>query len=144
VNRGDHPINAWVPFAASPLGAAVVLDPQSPDSAGVAALRHDKRIYLQLEPGESCIVRIFSDPKLLAGAKSWTYFEPAGDARAINGKWQIHFIEGGPKLPADFQTERLGSWTTLGDDEAKRFAGTAQYKIEFDRPEARADDWMLD
>jgi hypothetical protein len=48
-------------------------------------------------------------------------------------------------MPASFTTSKLASWTTLGDDEAKRFAGTARYRIEFDLPaSAQADDWRLD
>jgi hypothetical protein len=38
----------------------------------------------------------------------------------------------------------LKSWTDLGGDEAKRFGGTARYRLEFDAPAAPADDWLLD
>ena len=38
----------------------------------------------------------------------------------------------------------LASWTTLDDAEARRFAGTARYRIEFDAPAKRADAWLLD
>jgi hypothetical protein len=37
----------------------------------------------------------------------------------------------------------LASWTSLADEEAKKFAGTARYRIEFDAP-ASADEWLLD
>jgi hypothetical protein len=36
------------------------------------------------------------------------------------------------------------SWTELEDPEAKRFAGTARYRIIFDAPRGRADAWLLD
>ncbi|MEO7413842.1 MAG: glycosylhydrolase-like jelly roll fold domain-containing protein, partial [Opitutaceae bacterium] len=36
------------------------------------------------------------------------------------------------------------SWTELGGVEAKRFGGTARYRLEFDAPTAKADDWLLD
>ena len=58
--------------------------------------------------------------------------------------WQIHFLEGGPNLPKDFSTDKLASWTALGDEEAQRFAGTAKYEIEFDGPTNKSDDWQLD
>ena len=38
----------------------------------------------------------------------------------------------------------LASWTTLDDPEAQRFAGTARYRVKFDAPAKRADDWELD
>jgi hypothetical protein len=47
-------------------------------------------------------------------------------------------------LPTNFESQELASWTKLGDVEAKRFAGTARYTIEFDRPTDGADDWLLD
>src|SRR5262249_27044711 len=109
-NRNEHAIDGWVPLAAAPIESAVILDSRFEDHAGAAALRRDRKIYLQLEPGESCIVRTFSDPNMISGAKGWTYSEPTGNAREISGKWQVHFIEGGPKLPAEFQTEKLASW----------------------------------
>ena len=39
----------------------------------------------------------------------------------------------------------MKSWTELGDEEAKRFAGTARCSIEFNLPDsANADDWIID
>jgi hypothetical protein len=38
----------------------------------------------------------------------------------------------------------LRSWTELGSEEAQRFAGTARYRIEFERPADAADDWLLE
>ena len=38
----------------------------------------------------------------------------------------------------------MQSWTELGGDEAKRFGGTARYRLEFDAPATGADDWLLD
>jgi len=47
-------------------------------------------------------------------------------------------------LPSDFQTEKLGSWTARDDPEAKRFAGTAVYTLDFDFKPSGAGDWRLD
>ncbi|HUV13047.1 MAG TPA: glycoside hydrolase family 2, partial [Acidobacteriota bacterium] len=54
------------------------------------------------------------------------------------------FVEGGPELPAPITTSELSSWVEMADDDARRFAGTARYSIEFDLPDAEADDWMID
>ena len=54
------------------------------------------------------------------------------------------FVEGGPALPGPIETRRLASWTTLGGEDAQRFAVTARYVVRFERPPAAASDWQLD
>jgi hypothetical protein len=145
VNRSERPVDSWVTLG-SPARSAVILDPRFESRVGVVALRRGEdgstQVYLQLQPGESCILRTFTE-KTVDGP-AWRYFQPAGAPQNIVGTWKVQFVEGGPELPADFETSELASWTTLGDAEAKRFAGTASYTIEFDRPTGDADDWLLD
>ena len=120
------------------------MDPMSGQS-GVAALRagpERPEVYLQLEPGQSCILRTFSDRDVTASA--WPAWKRAGQPTPIAGTWQVTFLDGGPDLPAPFETETLDSWTTLGGDEAQRFAGTARYAIAFDVPASGADAWRLE
>jgi hypothetical protein len=144
-NRGATPVNGWVTLA-EPGQSVVLLDPRYADRVGIAALRRDKdgtpQVFLQLEPGESCILRAFTSQTHKAPA--WPYFTPVGKPHSIVGIWNVQFVEGGPELPAPFETRELGSWTTWGDTEAKRFAGIARYRVEFDRPTDEADDWQLD
>jgi hypothetical protein len=145
VNRSAKPFDGWVTLG-SPAASAVILDPRYETSAGVAALRRDangsSQVYLQLQPGESCILRTFTS-KTVQGP-SWPYVQLCGQARDIQGSWKVEFIEGGPELPPPYQTRQLASWTALDDERAKSFAGTARYTIEFDRPAGDADDWLLD
>ena len=42
------------------------------------------------------------------------------------------------------KAQKLVSWTALGGAEAKRFAGTAVYTLEFERPTGDAKQWSLD
>jgi hypothetical protein len=144
VNRGPTPVDGWVPLA-TPARSAVVLDPLSADRTGVASLRNvggRAEIRLQLAPGASLVVRTFTSDDV-AGA-SWAYAETASAPEPLTGTWRVHFLEGGPARPAGFEARTLASWTELGDDEARRFAGTAVYALEFERPKGRADDWRLD
>jgi hypothetical protein len=99
--------------------------------------------FLQLAPGESRIVRTTRET-VSSNRSFWREFEPAGAPVALAGKWSVTFTKGGPELPPAFETTELKSWTDLGGDEAKRFAGTARYHIEFDIPAAKAEDWLLD
>jgi hypothetical protein len=144
-NRGEHAVDGWVTLGTT-AKTVVILDPESARPGGIASLRQGPdgvaRVYLQLLPGESRILRSYTD-KSVTGA-AWPALEPSGRSYPITGSWQVRFIEGGPELPAAFNTSELCSWTSRDDAEAKRFAGTASYRIEFDRPAQDADDWILD
>ena len=98
-------------------------------------------VYLELAPGESAVLRSFEEAP--AAAPRWPAFDPAGEAVALDGVWRVSFVEGGPTLPAAFETRTLGSWTARGG-EAERFAGTARYAITFVAPPGQPDDWQLE
>ncbi|MEA3189359.1 MAG: hypothetical protein QOD99_3189 [Chthoniobacter sp.] len=139
-NLGAKPVDTWCALSA-PLRSAVIFDPLS-GASGAAATRGDGReIHLQLEPGETRIVR--TSQQETAGP-AWVYLQAKGVPQEVRGEWKVDFIEGGPVLPKPFSAAKLDSWTTLGDDEAKRFAGTARYSIRFARPAENADDYLLD
>ena len=143
-NPQTPPVDAWVPLAAG-AKAVGIMDPLT-GRTGRAATRTGAggrtEVYLQLEPGRSLILRTSPDRPIRA--PRWTYRRTAGPPVVIGGRWQVKFLQGGPKLPAAFQTDRLESWTKLGDDEARRFAGTARYTLGFDAPRAKTDLWRLD
>ncbi|HEY1377915.1 MAG TPA: glycosyl hydrolase, partial [Gemmataceae bacterium] len=145
VNRGDKAVDGWVSLG-TPARSAVLLDPLAADRAGVAAFRRAPggaaEVYLQLDPGESRVLRTFAAAEV--SGKAWPYGKPAGEPVAVVGPWAVEFVEGGPELPARYETQALASWTTRPDPEAKRFAGTARYTADFDRPPGGAADWVLD
>jgi hypothetical protein len=144
-NRSDKAVDGWVTLGRA-AQSAVILDPRFDDHSGVASLRKNAagatQVYLQLLPGESCILRTFTDKTVTGPA--WPYLKSGGEPQNITGTWKVEFVEGGPELPKSFETTALGSWTTQDDLETKRFAGTAHYTIEFDRPAGTANDWLLD
>ena len=139
-NMGDTPVDGWVALGV-PLQSAVIMDANS-GRTGTATLRGNE-LYLQLLPGETRIIRTFAN-KTVDGAKWPLLVSTDGDPVVVAGQWKVTFIDGKPELPAPFTTTELKSWTELGDAEAKRFAGTARYVIEFDLPEAKADEWLID
>ncbi len=144
-NRGDKSVDSWLTLG-STISSAVLLDPLYEHRAGLAALRQTPQgatqIYLQMQPGESRIVR--TQERFSEEGPAWSYNEPSSAATEITGSWDVKFIEGGPELPAAFTATNLASWTTRDDPEAKRFAGTARYTITFDHPAGQADDWVLE
>ena len=144
-NRGDQPVDGWVTLGTAAKSAAI-LDPRYEHRSGVAALRQGAdgaaQVYLQLAPGESCILRTFVRESVAGPA--WAYHQTMGAAQPVDGLWRVQFVEGGPVLPAGYSTPQLASWTTRSNPEAKAFAGTARYTLEFDLPSGGADGWKLD
>jgi hypothetical protein len=143
VNHGPESIEGWIPLTV-PIRSAVILDPLTGAAGKATARRRGDRseIYLQLPADASLIIRTFTGRE--TKGSSWTYMQPDGEPVEIKGEWRVEFISGGPKLPQAFTTKSLASWTSRKDEDYTRFAGTALYKIEFERPAGAAEDWMLD
>jgi hypothetical protein len=143
-NRGEQPFDGWLPLAGS-AASVVVMDPMA-GRTGLGTLRRDRgaavQVFLQLEPGESVVLRVFREKT--ATGPAWRYWRPAGPAVELTGSWRVGFLTGGPALPAPFQLTRLASWSGRADTNAQRFAGTALYTLRFDAPSASAGSWRLD
>jgi hypothetical protein len=144
-NRSDKAIDEYVPLG-TVTESAIIYDPRFENRTGIAELLHQgagrSDIHLQLQPGESCIVRTFTN-KVVKGPM-WPYATNAGPAQQITGAWKVDFIEGQPQISKSAEAVQLKSWTSFDLPELKSFAGTGRYTISFDAPEANADDWMLD
>jgi hypothetical protein len=143
VNRGQKPLDDWITLG-TPAASALWMDAMT-GRIGLAATRDDAentQVYAQLQPGESLILRTFARRRVNAAA--WTYWQPRGKAIALTGTWSVAFQQGGPALPKPLETAKLDSWTVLGDDAARTFAGTAQYRLLFDAPAAGDSAWQLD
>ena len=135
----------WVTLGV-PAQAALLRDPLT-GVTGYAAIKFVNKgpaqIYLQLFPGESILLETSKIPVVVSHKNSWRYYETIQSPVQLIGSWKIKFIQGGPELPAEIQTSVLKSWTDFGEEPAKRFGGTARYRIEFNAP-GKADEWMLD
>jgi hypothetical protein len=142
VNRST-PLDGWVSLQTGAKSAGIY-DPMT-GRLGLAAARssgaNTVEVYLQLAVGQSCIVRTFDTA---VQGPAYGYCKPAGEPQPVGGTWTVHFIEGGPELPADVETRELGSWTQYDGEAVKRFSGTGEYMITFDRPAGSADGWLLD
>ena len=142
-NHTATPVSAWVPIAAG--GPAFELMDPMTGRTGLAPVRvgaDGGEVYLQMEPGETRILR--TRPNRPDDEPAWPAVEAAGEPVVVDGAWQIEFVEGGPVLPKPAVAETLRCWTGLGDPEADRFAGAARYSITVTRPDIVADRWVLD
>ena len=66
---------------------------------------------------------------------SWQYYGSITKTFTPKDKWQVRFIDGGPKLPVGFETDSPVYWTKRGDAAADKFAGTASYTTTVNLPE---------
>jgi hypothetical protein len=168
VNEGETRVERWVPLSVD-ADAVARLDPMTGEAAPTARRAREKRaessageagvgeadadgaggsgteVYLQLEPGESVVLRAFDGGAVGGevldgeefGATSrgyWTDGEPA----AVEGPWTVEFVRGGPERPPGARMDELVPWTELGDLH-ERFGGTARYETTFDRPSGDDD-----
>jgi hypothetical protein len=141
-NRHGEALNDWVTLGHA-AESVEIMNPLS-GTTGMAAVRQNNgqtQVYLQLPPGASVILRLFANQKVDGSA--WSYWQTNGTATEITGTWNVNFIQGGPELPASFQTTKLASWTEQGDTNAQRFAGTAEYTIHFDAQVADGARYFL-
>ena len=142
-NNGKEKFNDWV-LLNTKLKHAALFDPMLQRS-GVAKTRPGDNntldIYLQLAPGESCIVQTGATKFV---GTSFPYMEIVGEAITIEGNWNLKFLSGGPKLPPTTTVSELKSWTQLPVSGVKEFSGTAEYSIQFKKPVGNPDAWILD
>ena len=140
-NIGDQEINEFVSLAREAKSAAI-FDPLK-EKIGLASTRIDNRgrteVYLQLKPGETCILRTF---KRNVKGPVWEYLEETDGVQTVKD-WDVGFVEGGPTIPSDFSTVQPKPWTKEGGQEAEWFAGTAEYTATFLKPSGDRE-WILD
>lgn len=142
----NAPVDGWVPLGVKGVSAAL-FDPMT-GVAGMAAVTNrggQFSVRLQVEPAGSVIVRVFD--RQVEGAP-WQYTTFGKEAVSISGTWKVEFLRGGEELPAPEEVTNLSSWTTWTSSpqiaSLRGFSGIARYSIQFDRPAAVADDWILD
>jgi hypothetical protein len=142
LNKSRTAFSDWLPLAVSDR-CATLLDPMTSRSGSAASRVRGGHleVFLQLKPGEALFVRTSS--KSRGSVVPWTYAKPTGTAVELGGDWKLHFTHGGPELPPDLTAPRLASWTELGGEPARRFAGSALYTLTFDAPTA-GDTFLLD
>ena len=140
LNRSSKKIDQWISLK-KPANSVVLYDPMN-DRYGKAATRKDKSVYMQLNPGESCILETYNKAISL---KDYPYMDKNGKPISINESWKISFINGGPTIPSQVETEQPQFWTEFNGNSYSGFSGMAAYTTTFKSsvlPEAKA--WLLD
>lgn len=124
--------------------AAMIFDPLT-GKKGQAQLRQQDgktQVYLQLNPGESLILKTFD--KKQKGLENWKYYQATTDVRILDRGWQVSFPESEPAVNEQFSLNELGSWTDLDNDTLKVNMGTAHYSIRFDFKKEAGAEYQID
>jgi hypothetical protein len=140
-NRGTASVEGMIPFK-SKVGSAILYNPMNGIFGKELAKSSGEsgEVYLQLKPGESCLVQVFPGK---VNAPDFAYWKASGETININSEWTLTFTSGGPELPQPVKLSELGSWTELAGASYKAFSGTAVYKTTFAKPSGQAQNWQL-
>ena len=138
LNHGDQPVRDFI--ALNPITeSAILFDPMN-GSKGKALMKGNQ-VYLQLDPGESCILATYGSN---VRERPYPYHTTSSTGEPITGSWEVSFVKGGPEIPEPVTIEDLVSWTEFGGAGVSRFSGIASYSISFDKPQRTASAWLLD
>lgn len=137
-NHTDHAFTGWLDLAV-PFASVVLHDPMGGDSV-LLPTEKKGQVYLDIQPGETFVIQASTSK---VEAEPYVPMTSAGKAFALEGKWEIEFVDGGPVLPQGYRTDSLSSWTDAPAEKAKAFAGTARYRSRFNLANT-ADEYLLD
>ncbi len=141
-NRGTKTFDSWAALQTK-FNSAVLYNPMTGSfgSAKTDISGKSGMVYLQLNPGESCLVQVFPEK---VDAPEYAYFQPSANKIDLNSDWTLTFTSGGPELPKPVKLEKLGSWTEIHGESYQAFSGTAVYKTSFAKPSGDATFFRLD
>lgn len=124
----------------------LLLDPMT-GAYGTATVGHhhvNNVVRVQLQPGQSLIIRTGPVATAEKAVGSWTYLNKPGTALPLSDKWELTFTQGGPFKPADRQLDKLVSWTAFPDTAATSYSGSAVYTQTFTLPDKSEKEYLLD
>jgi hypothetical protein len=135
-------VDGWITLG-TPAKSAMLFDPMT-GKKGKAQLRGDNghtEVYLQLQPGESIILKTFTTKNIQA--ENWNYYQPTGKKIELKNGWTMRFIESIPQINEQFHLTALGSWTDLPNDTVKINRGTALYQTTFNVTKEEGKEYRL-
>ncbi|MEZ5104070.1 MAG: glycosyl hydrolase [Draconibacterium sp.] len=125
-NTGLEQKDRWVELQSRGT-SAVFLNPMNGKIS--RAGKKGNKVRIQLEPEQILFLTLTKDK---VDAPEFVYENSVEKPETLKGMWKIEFTEGGPVYPGNIATDKLISWTKMGDAETRRFAGTAKYSLEFE------------
>lgn len=138
-NTSQSSFKGWITLQAD-YASAAYYNPMT-GAEGYALSRQEKgktTLYMNMRPGEAFIVETF---KNTYAGELYPFFETSGNEVYL-ADWKIHFVKGGPVLPAGISTEQLQSWTMYGGV-YEDFSGTATYTTTIPSLSEKSNAWLL-
>lgn len=138
----NNPIDGWVQLAVKAT-SALFFDPLN-GTSGKAMMRDNNgktEVYMQLQPGQSLLLKTFTNEDV--NVPTWIYYQPSDEEITLKNGWKLSFIESEPAIEGTFDTDTLGSWTNLTNENARKNVGTARYSITFNIDNLSADEYWL-
>jgi hypothetical protein len=138
----NNPLNSWVALGTTAT-SAMLFDPMT-GKKGKALVRSSNgtsEVYMQLQPGQSIILKTFTSKDI--AAENWAYCQPTGREQELSAGWTMRFIESQPDVKEIFQLPALTSWTELANDTLKRNMGTALYATRFHFSKEKNKEYRL-
>ena len=101
-------------------------------------------VYLNLDPGESVLLRIVPQKSNGDASDVRTLSYQTGAEFVLDKGWRLDFQASDPKIEESFMLDTLSAWTDLDDERLKHNCATGRYTINFKTPDVEADWWALD
>jgi hypothetical protein len=138
----NNPIDDWVTLGTT-AESAVFYDPLTGRKGKARVRTHDGKseVCLQLQPGESIILKTFDSKNVSTG--DWIYYQPTGKNVSLNAAWKMRFIESEPAVNEEFNLHTPVSWTELGDETLTKNMGTAIYETKFNFKKEQGKEYRL-
>lgn len=136
-------IDGWIPLGVK-ARSALCFDPLTGESGKIPVRVNEGKaeVYLQITSGKSLILKTFD--KVDVATPGFPLYEQVEAPCTLNGNWTFEFADGIPNITGSWQMEgNPVPWTTLPVDSAEVFAGTGRYTCTFDKPDVKADDYIL-
>ena len=99
-------------------------------------------VKMNLRSGESMILQTYDHALTDNRVERKT---SVGEAKQLNGKWTLSFVESAPKVAKTFDLPTLTTWEALDDDSVKVTMGTGAYTtyVNLTKDEAKSN-WAID
>jgi lysophospholipase L1-like esterase len=138
----NNPVDGWMPLSIN-AESAIFFDPMTGEK-GKAKIRNPKgktEIYLQMKPGQSIIIKTFTNKNI--AAEDWKYYQPTGKTIALKNEWILSFSESEPSVSQIFKLKNPVSWTELPNDTLTRNMGAGRYSTYFNLKKRAESEYRL-
>lgn len=138
----NNTVDGWVTLGVKATDV-MFFDPVTGHKGQASVRQHNgkTKVYLQLNPGESVILKTFTDRKIKA--EKWNYYKPSDNQVVLTGGWVLTFPESEPAVSETFDLTTLGSWTDLNNESLKINMGTGRYTTKFDLRKKDSGEYLL-